>query len=407
MYAFRKPFAAATFTNDVWLGVEFKTILVTAQVSGYTLSKFIGIKVVSEMSSKYRAVMILGLIAVAEIALLLFAITPKPWNFAWLFVNGLPLGMVFGLVLGFLEGRKVTEALSAGLCASFIVSSGFVKSVGSSLLEDYNFSEVWMPVVTGLIFVVPLLFFVWMLSKIPPPTADDELLRTERTSMSHEERKAFFGRHAIGLITMFTIYVMLTVVRSIRDDFGVEIWRDMGVKGKPEVFAKSEFWVGVGVTLISGCMFLFKNNRAAFLSAIGLLGVGFMIVIATVFGQRADLLSPMSYMILLGFGLYIPYVTFHTTIFERMFATFREKGTIGYLMYVADAVGYLGYVGVMIFKDWFVNKKQVNFLKLLNNMSIWVAILSFALTIGLLLYYFRVTKRIESSGQTDYEPTSS
>ena len=35
----------------------------------------------------------------------------------WLFVNGLPLGMVFGLVIGFLEGRKVTEALSAGpLC---------------------------------------------------------------------------------------------------------------------------------------------------------------------------------------------------------------------------------------------------------------------------------------------------
>ena len=117
MYAFRKPFTAATYDDQVWLGIGFKTILVASQVTGYTLSKFLGIKVVSEMPAKYRAISILGLIAVAEVALFLFAVTPVPWNFVWLFVNGLPLGMVFGLVLGFLEGRRVTESLSAGLCA--------------------------------------------------------------------------------------------------------------------------------------------------------------------------------------------------------------------------------------------------------------------------------------------------
>ena len=31
--------------------------------------------------------------------------------------------MVFGLVLAYLEGRKLTESLAAGLCASFIISS--------------------------------------------------------------------------------------------------------------------------------------------------------------------------------------------------------------------------------------------------------------------------------------------
>ena len=81
MYAFRKPFTAATYENEIWLGVSFKTILVASQVGGYTLSKFIGIKVVSEMPARYRAVSILGLIGVAEVALLLFAVTPAPWNF--------------------------------------------------------------------------------------------------------------------------------------------------------------------------------------------------------------------------------------------------------------------------------------------------------------------------------------
>ena len=46
MYAFRKPFTAATFEDTIWLGIGFKTILVAAQVSGYTISKFVGIKVI-------------------------------------------------------------------------------------------------------------------------------------------------------------------------------------------------------------------------------------------------------------------------------------------------------------------------------------------------------------------------
>ena len=202
MYAFRKPFTSAKYEDEVWLGIGFKTILIASQVSGYTLSKFIGIKVVSEMPPKYRAVSIVLLIAIAEVALLLFAITPVPWNFIWLFVNGLPLGMVFGLVIGFLEGRKFTEALSAGLCASFILASGYVKSVGRTLIQDYEVNQFWMPFLTGLIFVVPLIICVWLLSQIPPPTQEDELLRTARTPMDRESRLALFKRHRFGLIAL-------------------------------------------------------------------------------------------------------------------------------------------------------------------------------------------------------------
>ena len=151
MYAFRKPFTAATYEGLSFFGVGLKTALIAAQVAGYTLSKFLGIKFVSEMSPGRRAIAIIGLILVAELALILFAITPAPWNIVWLFLNGLPLGMIFGLVLGFLEGRKTSEALAAGLCASFILSSGFVKSVGRILIEKYQVDIFWMPFLTGLI----------------------------------------------------------------------------------------------------------------------------------------------------------------------------------------------------------------------------------------------------------------
>ena len=79
--------------------------------------------------------MIVTLIVAAEVALLLFALAPQRLHALCMFANGLSLGLVFGLVLGFLEGRRVTEALIAGLCASFILADGIMKSVGTWLLE--------------------------------------------------------------------------------------------------------------------------------------------------------------------------------------------------------------------------------------------------------------------------------
>ena len=54
MYAFRKPFAAAKFDGEFFLGttVALKTALVISQIIGYALSKYIGIKVCSEVSAR-------------------------------------------------------------------------------------------------------------------------------------------------------------------------------------------------------------------------------------------------------------------------------------------------------------------------------------------------------------------
>lgn len=387
MYAFRKPFTAGTFEDTLWMGLGYKTVLVAAQVTGYTISKFLGIKFVSEMPARLRAVAILGLIGVAEAALLLFALTPPPYNFIWLFVNGLPLGMVFGLVIAFLEGRKLTEALAAGLCASFIMASGVVKSVGRTLIQDWGVSEYWMPFVTGLLFVVPLFVAVWMLAHIPPPTEDDVERRSKRETMDADARLLFFKRHALGLVGLLVIYVLLTIGRSIRDDFAVEIWRDLGVSKKPEVFVQSESWVMVGVVVINGLVMLILDNRKAFFASLGLLCLGFAIVLASVIGQSSGQMSPMFFMISLGLGMYIPYVAFHTTVFERLIAAFREAGTIGYLLYLADAIGYLGYVGVMVFRN--TVSGEVDFLKLLIWVSLTIAIVSTALSILLGAHYFR------------------
>jgi hypothetical protein len=48
----------------------------------------------------------------------------------------------------------------------------------------------------------------------------------------------------------------------------------------------------------------------------------------------------------------------HTTIFERFIALTRERGNLGFLMYLADAIGYLGYVGVMLARGLFPGREH-------------------------------------------------
>jgi hypothetical protein len=351
MYAFRKPFTAGTWSDLSLWGVGYKTVLVTAQVLGYTLAKFIGIKVVAEVKPQRRVVLLLGLVGGAEVALLLFGLTPAPVNFVWLFGNGLLLGMVFGLVLGFLEGRRHTEALTAGLCASFIVADGVTKSAGAFLLAE-GVSESWMPFTAGLLFVPPLLVFVWMLARIPAPSPQDVAARSPRAPMSGAQRWNFFCRYAAGLIPLLMMFLLITVLRSVRADFAPEIWSGLQAKVPPEVFAWSETAVAAGVLVLNGSAVLIHRNRRAFFAGLTLSVGGTLLVAAALLGLQAGVLAAFAFMVLHGLGLYLPYIAVHTTIFERLIAMTRDRGNIGYLMYLADAFGYLGYVVVLIARSW-------------------------------------------------------
>ena len=81
MYAYRKPFTAATFEGLYWWGVQYKIVLVVAQVLGNMCSKFIGIKVISDMAPGRHIAALLGL---AELSLVGFGLTPFPYNFIWM-----------------------------------------------------------------------------------------------------------------------------------------------------------------------------------------------------------------------------------------------------------------------------------------------------------------------------------
>jgi hypothetical protein len=257
--------------------------------------------------------------------------------------------MIFGLVLSYLEGRRQTEALAAVLCTSFIISSGVVKWVGRELINRFHVTESLMPMLTGLLFLPPLLASVWLLQRTPPPDASDRDARRERTSMNRDERRQFFAAYWPGLSLLLLIYIAITIVRTLRDDFGVEIWDSLGAdKDSPSVYARSESIVGICVLAASALAICVKRHLTALRITFALMLVAFVVIGGAALMQRRGMLSPFPFMVACGIGLYVPYVAFHTAVFERFIAAAKRPCNLGFLMYVADSLGYLGYAAFII-----------------------------------------------------------
>lgn len=365
MYAFRKTFAVGSFQDIAgWpQGLDFKTVLILAQVFGYALSKFIGIKVISEMAHDRRAPAILALVMCSQLALVLFAVVPASMKPAMLFFNGLPLGMIWGLVFSFLEGRRVSEVLGAGLSVSFILSSGVVKSVGKWLMLEMGVSELWMPAMTGLLFT-PLLFLgVYMLSRVPPPDEADRLERHVREPMNAAQRRAFFRSYMPGLVVLILSYMLLTGIRDFSDNFSAEIWTSLGFGDAPEVFSTTALWTSFLVLLPLGMVMLVKDNMRALMTnhmfiLIGILGIG----LSTLLFQQGSI-EGATWMILHSTCVYLAYIPFNCLLFDRLLAAVEDKANAGFLIYMADSMGYAGSVGIMLYKQFFdVDLSWINFM---------------------------------------------
>ncbi|MBK8012866.1 MAG: hypothetical protein IPK13_16090 [Deltaproteobacteria bacterium] len=392
MYGFRKPFAVGTFAGEVdVLGVvlDYKILLILAQVVGYCGSKFAGIKVVSEMSAARRGLGILALIAVAEVALLFFALTPRPYNAVWLFVNGLPLGMVWGLVFGFLEGRRVSEVLGVGLSASYIVASGFVKSVGRWLM-DAGVSERWMPFAAGLLFVGPIIVSVWALAQLPPPSAEDAQLRTVRAPMNGRERSSFFLAYAPGLSLLTILYMLLTAYRDFRDNFAREIWDALGYGETPSVLTTAEVPIALGVLAALAFLMTIRDNRRALLAIHGIMFGGTVLIGLSTWGFRAGLIGPVAWMIAVGLGLYLAYVPYGCMLFDRLIAAVGFVGTAGFMIYVTDAFGYLGSVLVLLYKNF--GQANLSWMAFFTNFS-YLTSIACSIAMGLSFLYFTRLQR--------------
>lgn len=392
MYAFRKPFAAAAYQGDpLTLGaigseIDLKTAFVVSQVLGYAISKYAGVKLCSEATRTARPWLLTGLIVAAQGALVLFGALPEDrplLKAAAIFLNGLPLGMVWGLVVQYLEGRRTSDLLLAVLSCSYIVSSGVVKDVGRALLAGADFPiallpgvgipnplaavpEYWMPAATGCLFLGPFLLSVAMLNRVPEPDAADVEARVSRAPMSAADRGRFLQRYFTAIVLVLGVYTVLTPVRDYRDNYMVDLYEllNYDYESNASIVSRTEFLVALGTLGTLGLLFFVRDKRLGLLGAYGVMIVGTLLLGLATLLLDLKLIDGFWWMTLIGLGAYLTYVPVGTVLFDRLIAASGMAGTAVFGIYLADALGYTGSVSMQLGKDLlFSGVSRLDFLR--------------------------------------------
>ena len=394
-YPFRRAYTAATYDDLAFLGVNFKILIITAQVLGFAVSKGLGIKYVSEMQPQNRSRNLLIMIGLSWICYLFFALTPAPYNLLFIFIASLPLGMVYGTILGFLEGRKSTDLLVAVLTASFIMGSGFAKSIGKWVMTSLGVSQFWMPFVACAMMIVPFSICVWLMGQIPPPTEEDKENRTERKPMKKADRKAFIKEFALSMTIFVFSYVLLTTFREFRDNFTPEIWKLLGYGNNSAIFTQTETPIAITVLLMMAAMRWVKNNYKAFAIIQLLMLAGGVLIGLSTFLFQQKILSPVAWLTTLGLGVYMAYAMCNSLYFERMIAAFKKSGTVGFLITFADYYAYIGSILVLFYKNFF--QKSINYLDFFIMLSYGISVI-YVLLVALSMWNLSIYNRKKIRG---------
>ncbi|MFN5642155.1 MAG: DUF5690 family protein [Sphingobacteriales bacterium] len=351
VFAFRKPFTVATFEGETFGHLSYQTILIISQVIGYMISKFIGIRFISAMNRNARWKNVLFFVGLSWLSLFFFALVPPMLGILCFVVNGFMLGFMWGVIFSYAEGRRSTDFIGSVLAISFVFAGGFTRSVGKWLMVDFAVSEKWMPFCTGFVFALPLILLIYLMEKVPMPDEKDISERQERVSMSKQDRKLILVQFGAGIILLALIYTTLTIMRDIRDNYMSNMWAELGYANNASVFTSSETRITVILLIMMSAIVLIRKNMQAFRLIHVMVIVGFLTAAVSSYLYIGGQLGGAYWMQAVGLGLYMAYIPFNSIFFERMIAAFRLKGNVGFLIYITDAVGYVGSVCVMLSKE--------------------------------------------------------
>jgi hypothetical protein len=135
-----------------------------------------------------------------------------------------------------------------------------------------------------------------------------------------------------------------------------------------------------------GSIMFIKNNRVALIINHLLILLGMVLVGVSSLLFDSNQISAPAWMILLGLGLYLGYVPFNSILFDRLIATFKYVSTVGFLIYLADAFGYLGSIGVMIYKEF--GQASLSWLDFFIGAGYVMSVAGSVLVAGSMIYFY-------------------
>jgi hypothetical protein len=138
----------------------------------------------------------------------------------------------------------------------------------------------------------------------------------------------------------------------------MELQKDINVslnKGNEQrlktIISQAETAVTAGVIVAMALLNAVHRNRKALIAAFSIMTGGLLLLGVSTALRHSNVINGFWWLTLTGLGSYLAYVPFNAMLFERIMAATRATGTAVFAIYVSDAVGYTGSVGVQIFKD--------------------------------------------------------
>jgi hypothetical protein len=147
------------------------------------------------------------------------------------------------------------------------------------------------------------------------------------------------------------LYLFLMAYRDFRDNYAIEIFQSLGYGDTPALFTKSEVPIAFAVLGVMACLSLVKDNDRGLLAALGIMGMGTVLLGVSTALYSNGMIDGFTWMVLVGTGTYLAYVPFNSVLFDRMIASTGTVGTAVFAIYIADALGYSGSICVQLFKS--------------------------------------------------------
>jgi len=204
--------------------------------------------------------------------------------------------------------------------------------------------------------------------------------------MNAAARASFLAEYGVGIGLLVTAYVLATALRDFRDNFAAELWSGLGYGNGAAIFTASELPVAVIALAALALIMIVRDNARALMVIHAVVIAGLALLGGSTLAFQAGWLGPISWMILSGAGLYMAYTPFNAMLFDRMIAVSGRIGTAGFLIYLADASGYLGSCALLIVRNF--GLMQMNWMQVFTASAYGTSILGMAL-VGLSAIFFR------------------
>jgi hypothetical protein len=139
-----------------------------------------------------------------------------------------------------------------------------------------------------------------------------------------------------------------------------------------------------------------RDNLKALMVIHAIIVAGFLLLGGCALAFEAHLISPLAFMILAGAGLYMAYTPFNAMLFDRLVAFSGRVATAGFLIYVADASGYLGSAALLVWRNF--GAVKMDWLRFFILSAYATSVVGAVLSAAAAVYFLRQGRRPAVSG---------